>query len=351
VLEQAKGLADALQDRGMQAHVWLAFARHHATADPRASVEEAAGAAARAMRTFEELGDDRGLASAWRLTHWVAHQRHRHAESLEGLVRAHEYAQRAGDPSAVGDLSAMSAAMLYGPTPVKEAIRRRETILDEVKGSRSDESFVLGFLWIMHAMDGRPAEGRELIARAGAIARDFGLRLTSTATRSYWLGILESLSGNDAAAERELRAGYEVLKDMGEMNFASTLAARLAETLCTRGRYGEAEKFADISSEVAGAEDIASQVIWRGARARVLASRGDHDHALSLAHEAVDLTRGTDALNTRADVLVDLAEVERAAGQDEGANRTIRRAVRLYERKGNLASVDRCVALLSRVSS
>ncbi len=351
VLEQAKGLADALQDRGMQAHVWLAFARHHATADPRASVEDAARAAARAMRTFEELGDDRGLASAWRLTHWVAHQRYRHAESLQGLVRAHEFALRAGDPSAVGDLSAMSAAMLYGPTPVKEAIRRSETILDDVKGSRSDESFVLGFLGIMHAMDGRPAEGRELIARAGVIARDFGLRLTSTATRSYWLGMLESLSGNDAAAEKELRAGYEVLKDMGEMNFASTLAARLAETLCTRGRYGEAEKFADISSEVAGAEDIASQVIWRGAKARVLASRGDHEHAQALAREAVDLTRGTDALNTRADVLVDLAEVERAAGQDEGANRSIRRAVRLYRRKGNIASVDRCLALLSRVRS
>jgi tetratricopeptide (TPR) repeat protein len=235
--------------------------------------------------------------------------------------------------------------MVYGPMPVKEGIRRSEHILDEVKGSQSNESFVLGFLGIMYAMDGRADRGREHIARAGAIALDLGMQLTSTATRSYWLAILETLSGDHAAAERELRSGYEVLEEMGEMNFASTLAARLAQALCALGRYDEASRYVSISRRTAASGDVVSQVILRGAQAKILASGGNYEEAESLVQQAITLADQTDALNMQADTLVDLSEVRRAA-QDDRAFLSVRGALDLYEQKGNIASAAMCLALL-----
>jgi class 3 adenylate cyclase/tetratricopeptide (TPR) repeat protein len=345
LLEQARERAAALNDSGLQARIHVRQVMHHLSADPDASIDDAGREADVAIRTFEELQDDTGSAAAWRLRHYVAHMRYQHAESVEALLRAREYALAAGDlGDAIGDLSASCGPMVYGPMPVKEAIRRSEDILDEVKGSQSNESFVLGFLGIMYAMDGRADRGREHIARAGAIALDLGMQLTSTATRSYWLAILETLSGNHAAAERELRSGYEVLEEMGEMNFASTLAARLAQALCALGRYDEASRYVSISRRTAASGDVASQVILRGAQGKILASGGNYEEAEVLIQQAITLAARTDALNMQADILVDLSEVQRAAHDDQ-ASISMRGALDLYEQKGNVASAAMCQAL------
>jgi len=351
LLEQAREQAAALNDRGLQERVHLRQVTHHLAADPDASIDDAARDADKAIRIFEELHDDRGSAAAWRLRHYTAHMRYRNAESADALLRAREYAMAAGDQGgAIGDLSATCAPMLYGPMPVKEAIRRSEDILEEVKGWQKNESFVLGFLGIMYAMDGRDDYGRELIARAGAIALDLGMQLTSTATRSYWLAILDTLSGDHAAAERELRSGYEVLEEMGETNFASTLAARLAQALCALGRYDEASRFVSISRRAAASGDIVSQVILRGAEGKISARAGSHDEGRSIVQEAIGLAAQTDALNMQADILVDLSEVQRAA-QDHQASLSVRGALDLYEQKGNIASAAMCHALLLRYES
>jgi class 3 adenylate cyclase/tetratricopeptide (TPR) repeat protein len=348
LLEQARERAATLNDPALQARIHVRQVVHHLTADPDASIDDAAHEADAAVRIFEELHDDTGLVGAWRLRHYVAHMRYHHAESVDALLRAREYALAAGDAGgAIGDLSATCAPMLYGPMAVKEAIRRSEDILEEVKGRQSNESFVLGYLGIMYAMDGRADQGRELIARAGAIALDLGLQLTSTATRSYWLAILETLSGDHVAAERELRSGYEVLEGMGETNFASTLAARLAQALCALGQYDEASRFVSISRKAAASGDVVSHVILRGAEGKILANRRSYEEAGSLVQEAIALADETDALNMRADILVDLAEVQRAA-HDGRANGTVRGALELYEQKGNVASAAMCHALLRR---
>src|SRR2546430_844745 len=180
-------------------------------------------------------------------------------------------------------------------------------------------------------MDGRSDQGRELIRRGAAIGQELGLRLVGAATRSYWMGILELLSGNPAAAERELHQGFEVLDQMGEQNFRSTIAARLAGVLCALGHYDEAERFAQISRETAGPEDIASQVVWRGAQAKVHAHRGEDRQAEALASEAVMLANRTDALNLRADALMDLADVQRTGGRRTQAAASLRQALGLYE--------------------
>jgi predicted ATPase/class 3 adenylate cyclase len=351
VLVEAMGLATLLGDQRLEAHVRMARARHRSVMEPAASLEDVRREADRAIPIFEGVEDYLGLATAWRLRHWVAHLRYQHAEALEARTRAFEYAHRAGDPSEIGDLSVMAGSIMYGPTPVEEGIRRCETILEQVKSSRGAEGFVLGFLGILHAMDGRPAHGRELIGRGDAIAQELGLRLVGAATRSYWMGILELLSGDPAAAEREFRRGYEVLDEMGELNFRSTIAARLAGALCALGRYDEAERFAQISRETAGLEDTASQVVWRGAQAKVFARRGENQQAEALASEAVKLANRTDALNLRADALIDLADVQRTGGLRDQAAGSLREALGLYDQKGNVVSAGTTRVALKEVEA
>jgi hypothetical protein len=66
-----------------------------------------------------------------------------------------------------------------------------------------------------------------------------------------------------------------------------------------------------------------------------------------LAGEATSLAADTDDVNMRADALLDLAAVLRAAGRDADALPPLRQALDLYEAKGNMVSAARTRALLA----
>ena len=157
------------------------------------------------------------------------------------------------------------------------------------------------------------------------------------------------LAGDSHAAERELRAGYRILEQMGEKGYLSTVAAELAQALYEQGRYDESERFTHVSEELGPLDDLATQVEWRGTRAKVLARRGDHERAIALADEAVALASDTDYLNLQGDILMDLAEVLTLGGRlNEAASRS-REALEIYERKGNVVSAGRVKATLEGI--
>jgi hypothetical protein len=81
-------------------------------------------------------------------------------------------------------------------------------------------------------------------------------------------------------------------------------------------------------------------VLWRSARAKIRAHRGEHDEAEALAREAVAVVERTDLLNTHGDTLADLGEVLALAGRSAAAA-VYDEAAGIFERKGNLASLDR----------
>jgi hypothetical protein len=78
----------------------------------------------------------------------------------------------------------------------------------------------------------------------------------------------------------------------------------------------------------------------------VLAAQGREAEAAGLAGEAVALAERTDMLNLRAAALLDLGAVARAGGRPDDEVAATRRALALYERKGNLAAVAAVRALL-----
>jgi tetratricopeptide (TPR) repeat protein len=151
-----------------------------------------------------------------------------------------------------------------------------------------------------------------------------------------YAGWAELIAGDATAAERQLRVGYEALERMGEQSFLSTMAALLARAVFSQGRYDEAERLTQVSDD-AISNDLFTQAMWRGTRAKLLARRGDAD-AERLARESVELSLETDCLNLQADALVDLAETLRLLNRGGETRGILEEAISLYETKGNLAS-------------
>jgi tetratricopeptide (TPR) repeat protein len=301
---------------------------------------------------FEELGDDRGLARSYRLLadlHWT---RCRYADADRALRRATEHASRAGAAWEEAESQGRRlGAGLYGPTPVADVIRRCDEILTSEPGDRTVQGArALRTLGALRAMQGRFEEAREHLARSREILDDLGLKLRA-AFGSEAAGFLEMLAGDPAAAERELRAGYEALERLGERGSASTVAALLAHAIAAQGRFDEAERFSVVAEEIAAEDDLSTQVMWRSARAKVLAARGRHVEAERSVREALKLAVETDDLNMHADTLMDLAEILRLAGREAEAGPAAVEALELYRRKGNLVSAERAEVLLEGSST
>ncbi|MBA3428626.1 MAG: hypothetical protein H0U07_08660 [Actinobacteria bacterium] len=116
-------------------------------------------------------------------------------------------------------------------------------------------------------------------------------------------------------------------------------SCNLAQALLALGRDDEAEQWLERGRETAPSEERLAQMLWRQARRKVLARRGELQEGERLAREAVALAAETDMLNANADALLDLAEVLALAGQDARAE--LEQALALYERKGNLVMAER----------
>jgi tetratricopeptide (TPR) repeat protein len=289
----------------------------------------------RAIRIFEELGDHAGLARAWRLimnAHGVAYQ---FGAAAEAAQQAAEQARLAGDSrQETRAASGYAMAALYGPTPVAEAIARCEEVLAQSPGDKRLEGLTLCLLAPLRAMQGDFEEARELYARGRKILEEIGGTLIAAST-TFNASDVETLAGDLAAAEEVLRRDYELLERLGEKYLRPTVAAYLGQVLSKQGRYDEAERFVDVAADVAAADDIVSQALWRSVRANVLAHGERFDEAVALAREAVGLLRETDGLSGQADALLALAEVLGRAGDRGAAEQVVREALALYEQKGN----------------
>jgi ATP/maltotriose-dependent transcriptional regulator MalT len=106
----------------------------------------------------------------------------------------------------------------------------------------------------------------------------------------------------------------------------------LARALCFQERWDEAEAATRESEEAAG-DDIYEAGIWGPTRARVLAHRGDHDEALSIAQRALDILTEHDVFY-RGYALTSIADVLVAAGRGAEANEYVAQALQKYEHKG-----------------
>jgi tetratricopeptide (TPR) repeat protein len=106
-----------------------------------------------------------------------------------------------------------------------------------------------------------------------------------------------------------------------------------------------------LSDELAAVDDLLTQVLWRGVRARALAGRGCLDEAERLAGEAVALAERTDFINHKGDALVDFAIVLRQAGRIDDAREALAEGLRFYELKGNTVGAGKARTELAALAT
>jgi tetratricopeptide (TPR) repeat protein len=294
--------------------------------------DEVGREAERAIAALTELGDDAGLARAWLLLGEVHNVLGRMAAMAEAAERAMDHARKAGDlPRVDLAISRLGIALPFGPMPVEEAIGRMRELLDQTRGRRW-EAWTLRAMARLEARRGRFAEARALLAKGMAIVEELGLRFSL----SLFLltgGEIEAFADEPAAAERQLRDSYELCKRLGDKRYIE-VATNLAEVLHLQGRDEEALWFTE-EVEALAEPDIPEQFLWRKARAKVLAARGEVEEAERLAREAVALAERTDHLEEHADALMTLAEMLRRAGRADEATPALRDALGLSRQKGN----------------
>jgi class 3 adenylate cyclase/tetratricopeptide (TPR) repeat protein len=323
--ERARDLGDGAGEalaRLMAAHIRLPI-------DPALAMGEVEALAENALPLLEERDDHAGLVCVWHARANVA-LLGGHAEAgAEAALKAIHYARLSGYPT-TGSFG-LGMALMFGPRPADDAIGTIDAFFPESTspGPLSTRARLL-------AMLGRFDE-------AWAIAEDMARRSRES---TGWDGAgsnafaeIAALEGDHERAIDYLRIVCQRMEDVGQTGFLSSYAPALGRSLCSVGRYEEAEPLALRGRDLCAEDDYDGQMLWRRVLALVYADRGQHAEAEKLVREAVGIADGTDSPNHQADARVDLAEVLADAGRTDEALDALEQALDRYERKKNLAMV------------
>jgi tetratricopeptide (TPR) repeat protein len=195
----------------------------------------------------------------------------------------------------------------------------------------------------LEGLAGRFDAAREAIAEARAIMHDHGLRHLAAHSTDVAV-IVEMLAGDYAAAEREARAAYAALEEMGDRTYQAAEAHLIAQALEAQGRADEAEEWlaiARVPNDSVDPDELALQ-------ARIMARRGLLDDAEELARSALE-QGGESPVPNFADPRFTLAEILARAGRNEEARQAAEHALRRYQAKGIVPLMEKARALLAEI--
>jgi class 3 adenylate cyclase len=354
-LEEAeKVLADAIDDytagsdrvrewRARMALGWIQLSSQ------RLSAEDAAKLAQTGLDVLTELGDDLGLARAWRLRSQAANLDADTNLILISMRAAGEHARRAGnDRLAIEADFWIPFAAYFGDTPLAEAriiweevVARAATPLE-----RTHAEFWGGCL---AGLDGELDEGISAVARARARYHELGMRAMYGGSANPQAE-LQVLANDPAAAEKTLQDALAELEQLGDRSYSSTLLAQLAEALYEQGQLDGADDVLDQAESWSAPDDVINLAWFPILRAKVLAGRGRLADAEALAREGVDRSsRMKGHIRHRAYAHEALAEVLKLAGRTEEAREESKRALELYEQKGVVPGIERTRSFLAEL--
>jgi DNA-binding SARP family transcriptional activator len=332
-------VTDASEKRvQLRAEIELAFL--HSLLEPDGA-DELLDVASAAIPVLEAERDDRTLGRAWiGVAHVKGGFQCQYAPMEDAAGRAATHYSRAGwSPSTA--LGYLGFALCYGPTSVENALAQCDELLREHAGDLASEANVLPWMGLLEAMRGQFDPAYAHVARAEDLYRQLGQAVAVVEVCGRLRGWIELLAGSPELAEEAFRRACELLQKQGETAVLATRAAELADAIYQQERYDEAETWIDTARGAAGSDDLDASFCWRYVQAKIRMRQGSLSEAEQLAREAWDLASRTDALNRHADTLATLAEIDHLAGREKEALDHARRAVELYERKGNVVSAER----------
>jgi class 3 adenylate cyclase len=338
------------RDRKFELRSRIELAIIRLTADPENAPKELLRLADAAVPLFEAFGDHRSLGRTWFSTGFVHGAFEcRNAEWADAAERALAHYRAAGW-STSSCLQALMATLFHGPTPVDDAIRRSEELLRNEVTDRAGEANVTLWRGALRALAGDFDGARSAVAAARQIHADLGQTLVAMTSGDYVAGQVETLAADHEAAVQIYRSSATWLEQHGQLAQLANRAAEIADALHRLGRDAEAAEWIETAQTNSGTEDITAQFTWRSVAAKLAARAGDLPRALELGTRALELVDGTDALNQRASVRLDVAEVLFAAGRLDDAQARAIEAEEIFADKGNIVGAARARALLEQLS-
>jgi tetratricopeptide (TPR) repeat protein len=343
VLDEAAGTGDA------RLNAWARVERElvRLEAESSAGTERALGVAEEALPVLERAGDQHGQGRAWFLRAHAASVTGHFDRADEAWERAGTCARRDGDEAELFlILGRRATAAVLGTTPVDEAIRRCDEFRKRVAASPVAVALMLNPLASLHAMRGEFDAADALVREANETLHQLG----SLGWVSHHEALVRMLAGRPDLAELPLRAGLERLARYEDRGMLATTAAMLAQALYEQERWTEADEQCAVAARAAAGDDIVTQAIWRGVKAKLLARDGRFEKAEPLARGAVAMVEPTDLLTHRGDALLDLAEVLAARSSGSEYQHTVDLALSRYEAKANAVGAARARSLRGRSS-
>jgi DNA-binding SARP family transcriptional activator len=345
----ARAITAADRDRRLQLRAQIELAHARLFRDPSHGAGELLELAETAIPVFEELGDDRALGRTWRHVGYVrGGMECRNASWQEAAEKALVHYRRAGW-SAAGCLAELAAALFYGPTPVSDAVRRCDELLQEAT-DKAGRANILVYKGGLEGLAGRFEVGRALLAEAATTYEEIGEVYALANNSGRVLGRLELIAGDFRAAELALRESCEKLEGFDDWAGLSTSAADLAQALYGQNRREDAEAWAELAQARARSDDLSAQFSWRAIGAKLQAEAGNLEQGAKLGFEALQIVERTDALTQHGEVLLDLAEVLSDSSRLGEAGDCVKAALELFARKGNVPSAGKAKALLSELA-
>ena len=300
--------------------------------EPEGATDKLAALLEQALPVFEAAGDPVALYVGYAALGQAANMRGQMDAAMDAYERAAAHAQKGGLPEQF--LGWRATYRFFGTTPVAEVL----AWLDE-QAPRAGRNY-----WLRTnrgealAMLGRFDEARAILAEARTELAERGAGIPLASITGMGSVGVELLAGDPAAAAKFGAEGCALFNQLGEQAQLSTAAGLLGQAFYALDRLEDADVSAGRAVELGASDDAYTQMLWRQVRAKVLARRGQHAAAESLAREAVDISERTQMLDMQGNVYADLAEVLSLAGRRHEAAAALREALQRFERKGNLVS-------------
>jgi DNA-binding SARP family transcriptional activator/tetratricopeptide (TPR) repeat protein len=302
----------------------IAFWRRPGSLD----AEDSLRLAREAVEAFRRLDDHSGIARAYRMIGDLLSQAGRYEEGAQAYRSGHEAAAIAGDERELAERQALGVAL--GPLPTGPGIELALPMFEQGRRTNPERGTQLAYLY---SLVGRREEAHDLFDEGLALAAELGNEWRSASIRTYYASAL-LLEGEPESAEAVVRPAVDALQRMGEKGMMSTAVGLLAQALSEQGKNDEAMLASRRSEEACAEDDVASLLLWHGARAKVLAARGEFAAAERLGREGVGIATGSDLLPLCAAMHRDLAVVLDASGNPNEAVEEMGRALQLFDRKG-----------------
>ncbi len=317
------------------------------TLDPQEAISAIERESDELLRIFGRVGDERGLARAWRLRCHVTVFLGNYEAAAAAIRRAADHARAAGDRREErDDLCWLVITAVWGALSADDMRWECEEALSRAAGDHKLEAVARLGLAVAHVMQGRTSEAGEYARRAGELVEELGASVFSRVALGQMAGYVHMLAGDWRTAEKVQRQCFAFLERQNDKAWLASLAPMLGLTLLEQGRIEDAEYYTRLAEQVSGADDFDAQARWRNTRAAILIRQNLNEEAAEVAEEACRVVAKTDILDLHADALALRGQAQGKLGLRKEAARSIEHAVRLYERKGNLVSAARARACL-----